>query len=194
MSNPKYRHMEEAWGIDGNPFPADTMRQGNEPYSREVFSEEHEDFFSKLIYGAAMDKRGFSFLWSKGPNGEDTGFGKTTLLENGAKEINKDFGTSVLLDAGSKRESVDRHKMVAAYTSLNTMSVTGVYPILFAAAGYLADPKNGSNGQSVLDNFRAQIRAAHGIDEDDGAGLEAAIRDTRRKLRRDASSPSRRPC
>ena len=25
---PKYRHMEEAWGMDGNPFPADTMRQG----------------------------------------------------------------------------------------------------------------------------------------------------------------------
>src|SRR5688572_19360288 len=114
----KYEHMQETWGIDGNPFPSEAIHQGNEPYSSAVFPEEQEQFFTRLVYGAAMDRRGFGYLWSKGPTGEDTGYGKTTLLKNGAKSVNSDFGETVFAEAGMRPDRIAKNRSVAAYASL----------------------------------------------------------------------------
>src|SRR3977135_3548876 len=115
MMSDRYQHMQEAWGIEHNPFPAEAINQGSEPYNPEVFPEELERFYSRLIYGAAMDHRGFSFLWSKGANSEDTGMGKTAMLRQAAREINRDFGETVLSEAGMKPDRVKNHGAVAAY-------------------------------------------------------------------------------
>lgn len=178
----KYQHMEEAWGWTRNPYPAEAINSGTEPYNPEVFPEESDQFYSRLVYGAAMDQRGFSFLWSKGANNEDTGMGKTTLLRQAAKAINVDFGATVLRDAGMREEIIGRHKSVAAYASFNTTSVNGVYANLFAGVEHLADPRHGQGGLSIIEALRAQIRKARGIEDDNADGLRAAIRDTRRKL------------
>lgn len=178
----KYQHMTEAWGIEGNPFPSEAIHQGGEPYSTDVFPQENEQFFKKLVYGAVMDRRGFSFLWSKGANGEDTGFGKTTLLKHGAQEIDQDFGQTVLRNAGMKKDRIQANLAVASYASLNTLSSGGVYPILFAAAEYLADPKYGRDGRSVLGLLRDQIIEANGLEKDDLEALRSAILKARREL------------
>jgi hypothetical protein len=178
----KYDHMLEAWAMEGNPFPSEAIHQGDEPYNPAVFSDEQEQFFKRLVYAAAMDRRGFGYLWSKGSGGEDTGFGKTTLLKNAAKMINVDFGASVLANAGMKAERAAKQCSVAAYASLSTTDVTGVYPILFAAVEYLADPKNTDSGISILDTLRAKLREAHGLAEDDLLGLKAALEAKRREL------------
>lgn len=178
----KYQHMLEAWGSEGNPFPSEAIHQGPEPYNPQVFQDEYDQFFAKLVYGALMDRRGFSFLWSKGANGEDTGFGKTSLLKHAAREVNQDFGESVLHNAGMKRERIKANLAVAAYASLNTLSASGVYPILFAAAEYLADPKHGKDGRSVIDDLRDRIIEINGLEPDDQESLKTAIRKTRRNL------------
>jgi hypothetical protein len=178
----RYRHMQEAWGIEANPFPAEAIDSDSEPYNPDVFSEELEQFRSRLIYGSAMDRRGFGFLWSKGRNGEDTGFGKTKMLRHVAREVNGDFGETVLRDAGMKVDLIKKHEALAAYASLNTTTAGGVYPILFGAVEYLADPKFGVGGISILSRLRARIREINNLDEDDSDGLIKAILDTRRKL------------
>jgi hypothetical protein len=178
----KYNFMQEAWGIDGNPFPAETIHQGNEPYSDDVFPEEQEQFNARLIYGAAMDRRGFGYLWSKGRGGDDTGFGKTTLLRNSARAINQDMGHTVLTGAGMPSDKTSKHRAIAGYASLTTTDRTGVYPILFAAVEYLADPRNGINGISVIDQLRAAIRKEHGLKNTDIKGLRQIIESARRKL------------
>lgn len=174
--------MQEAWGIEGNPFPSEAIHQGNEPYSPGVFADEQELFFSRLIYGAAMDRRGFGYLWSKGPSGEDTGFGKTTLLKNAAKMINADFGSAVLISAGMREDRLSKHPALAAYASLTTTDVTGIYPILFAAVEYLADPKYSPSGIAVLDTLRGKIRDANGLAAGDAEGLRTVLQATRRNL------------
>lgn len=182
MSN-KYEYMEKAWGIERNPFPAEAINRGeDDPYSPDVFPEEVKSFHSKLVYNAAMDQRGFGFLWSKGPNNDDTGMGKTTLLKQAAKEVNEDFGESVLSEAGMRPALIEKHKSVAAYASFDTASANGIYPVLFAAVEYLADPANGNDGVSILDILRSQIREEHGLDEDDADGLRDVLRAARRKL------------
>ena len=171
----KYQHMAEAWGHNGNPFPAEAIHQGSEPYNPDVFPEENVLFYKRLVYGAIMDRRGFSFLWSKGANGEDTGFGKTTLLTHGAREINRDFGQTVLANAGMKTDRIPSNLVVASYASFNTLSSVGVYPILFAATEYLADPRNGVGGKSVFGLLRDRIVAANGLSDDDEDGVRLAV-------------------
>lgn len=177
-----YQHMQETWGIERNPFPPEAISRGDEPYSPDVFPDELEQFYARLIYGAAMDQRGFSFLWSKGANNEDTGMGKTTILRQASKEINRDFGETVLRAAGMPTALVEQHRALATYASFNTMTVNAVYPALFAALEYLSDPRNGLNGVSMLDVLRTRIRDAGGLDDDDEEGLRLVIRDARRKL------------
>jgi hypothetical protein len=174
--------MEEAWGIEGNPFPSEAIHQGPEPYNPHVFQDEYDQFFAKLVYGALMDRRGFSFLWSKGANGEDTGFGKTSLLKHAAREVNQDFAGTVLRNAGMKEQKIKANLAVAAYASLNTLSAAGVYPILFAAAEYLADPKHGKDGRSVLDRLRDRIIEINALDPDHRDSLKETIQKTRRNL------------
>jgi hypothetical protein len=174
--------MAEAWGHNRNPFPAEAIHQGVEPYNPDVFPEENELFYKRLVYGSIMDRRGFSFLWSKGANGEDTGFGKTTLLKHGAMEINQDFGQTVLANAGMKKDRIPSNLAVASYASLNTLSSVGVYPILFAATEYLADPKYGVGGKSIFGLLRDRIVQANGLEEDDEEGVRSAVLKARRKL------------
>jgi hypothetical protein len=178
----KYRHMEEAWGIEENPFPSEAIHQGPEPYNPKVFQDEYDQFFEKLVYGALMDRRGFSFLWSKGANGEDTGFGKTSLLKHAAREVNQDFAETVLRNSGMKEQKIKTNLAVAAYASLNTLSAAGVYPILFAAAEYLSDPKNGIGGRSILDHLRERIIEKNELEADDDEGLKKAIQAARKNL------------
>ena len=44
------------------------------------------------------------FLWSQGAQA-DTGFGKTTLMRQIAKEINRDLGVNTLTKAGVRAKS-----------------------------------------------------------------------------------------
>ncbi|RKH41310.1 hypothetical protein D7Y23_33250 [Corallococcus sp. AB050B] len=178
----KFKHMSEAWGLDGNPFPSEAVHTGQEPYDREVYAQEHAQFFEKLFFGALMDRRGFGFLWSKSPKGEDTGLGKTTLLRQGAKELNHDFGLSYLRNAGMKEDRAAANLSLAAYATLNTTSVSGIYPILFAAVEYLADPANGAEDRSLLDRLKDRIVQRHKLKAGDGAALRSALVNARRKL------------
>ena len=57
-----------------------------------------------------------------------------------------------------------------------------MYPILFAAAEYLADPKNGVGGKSVFGLLRDRIVEANGLEDDDEDGVRSAVLKARRKL------------
>jgi hypothetical protein len=54
--------------------------------------------------------------------------------------------------------------------------------MVFAAAEYLADPKNGVDGGSVLDHLRQRIIENNGLEPDDHDGLKTAIQAARRSL------------
>ena len=92
MSTSPYEHMEEAWGLEQNPFPHSAISGGwTDPYSPDVFPDEESDFFQKTVRGALQGSRQVGFLWSKGPGG-DTGYGKTALMRESVRKINTDFG------------------------------------------------------------------------------------------------------
>ena len=151
-------HMEEAWNLDDNPFPAEAIHVENTPYCPTVFDEESQEFRRKLIRGSVRGSVNVGFLWSQGAQA-DTGFGKTTLMREITKEINRDLGIDTLTKAGVRPEK--RALIAAAYSNLNNLNASGLYPVLFNAVLDLAAPAN----DSVLDQVRARIVQDLGTDD-----------------------------
>lgn len=164
MSTSPYQHMEEAWGLEQNPFPHSAISGGwTDPYSPDVFPGEEAEFFAKTVRGALQGNRQIGFLWSKGPGG-DTGYGKTALMRESVRKINVDFGRQVEADTGMRDERIV--PIVAGFSELNTMNRTGLYPVLFNAVVGMA-----KDTAAPLLRARELICAAIG---DDAPGKVAA--------------------
>jgi hypothetical protein len=167
-----FDHMEEAWKLDRNPFPAEAIRVQNaeQPYSESVFPQETTEFRRKFIRGGIRGGQAIGFLWSQGLRA-DTGFGKTTLMQEVAHEINRDLGVETLEKAGAKKTG---QAIAAAFSNLNNLNATGLYPVLFNAVIDLATAP-GPDRLSVFDN--ARVRIAEGLGSDDGDGIANHVRE-----------------
>jgi hypothetical protein len=160
-----FDHMEEAWKLERNPFPLEAIRAQHveQPYSSAVFSEEENSFRRKLIRGGVRGGQAIGFLWSQGLRA-DTGFGKTTLMQEIAREINNDLGATTLEKAGAKKTA--QPLIASAFSNLNNLNASGLYPVLFNAVIDLATaPEAGT--ASVLDKARERIVTEVGDDDAD---------------------------
>ncbi len=152
MTVDAFDHMEEAWGLNGNPFPAAAIHDQDSPYSPAVFDEESREFRRKFIRSSIRGRVNIGFLWSQGANA-DTGFGKTTLMREITKEINQDLGVETLTEAGVRPEK--QRPVAAAFSNLNNLNASGLYPVLFNAVIDLAQPLGDKS--AVLDQAKARI-------------------------------------
>lgn len=170
MSIDAIDHMEEAWSLDDNPFPNEAINLENTPYSPTVFDEEVQEFRRKFIRASVHANVGF--LWSQGLHA-DTGFGKTTLMRQISKEINQDLGVDTLTKAGVRENK--RVLVAAAYSNLNNLGASGLYPVLFNAVLDLAkEPTPGT--KCVLDQARDLI--VQGLGTDDPASIVSHLIDS----------------
>ncbi|MCY4488053.1 MAG: hypothetical protein OXF11_13205 [Deltaproteobacteria bacterium] len=164
-------HMEEAWNLEGNPFPAEAINTQDAPYSPTVFGEEAQEFRRKLVRGSVRGNVNIGFLWSQGAH-VDTGFGKTTLMREITKEINHDLGVDTLTKAGIRADK--QVPIAAAFSNLNNLNASGLYPVLFNAALDLTRSAAGST--TVLDQARARI--VEDLGTADPARLSGRVTDT----------------
>ena len=160
MSTTPYQHIEEAWGLDQNPFPHSAISGGwTDPYSSDVFPDEEAEFLQKIVRGALQGNRQVGFLWSNGPGG-DTGYGKTALMRESVRKINADLGKQVEATTGMRDERIV--PIAAGFSELNMMNRTGLYPVLFNAVVGMATDAN-----APLLQARELICAAIGDDAPD---------------------------
>lgn len=169
MSN-MFDHMEEAWGLDRNPFPHAAISNEASPYSPEVFPEETDEFQQKIIRGALQGNRQIGFLWSKGPGG-DTGYGKTSLMRHTVAEINKpNWGEDIQTATGMKPHRVK--KLAAGFSELNTNQRTGLYPVIFnAVLSMVTGPNNPL--------LRAHAAICEELDTDSASAIHTKLVETR---------------
>jgi hypothetical protein len=168
-----FDHMEEAWKLERNPFPAEAIRikkNAEQPYSPDVFSEETNAFRKKFIRGGVRGGQAIGFLWSQGTHA-DTGFGKTTLMQEITTEINKDLGAETLTLAELKKKP--HPPIAAAFSNLNNLNATGLYPVLFNAVIDLTTPYGGA--ESVFDKARNLIVTK--LKSDDSSAIAECVLD-----------------
>ena len=182
MSTSPYQHIEETWGLDGNPFPHSAISGGwMDPYSSDVFPDEEAEFFQKTVRGALQGNRQVGFLWSKGPGG-DTGYGKTALMRESVRKINADFGRQVEAITGMRDERIV--PIAASFSELNTMNRTGLYPVLFNAVVGMAKDANAPL-------LRSRELICTEIGDDAPAKVAAKLTETRLAIA--PTSPALRP-
>ena len=182
MSTSPYEHMEEAWGLEQNPFPHSAISGGwTDPYSSGVFPDEEAEFFQKTVRGALQGSRQVGFLWSKGPGG-DTGYGKTALMRESVRKINTDFGEQVQAATGLRVKRIV--PIAAGFSELNTMNRTGLYPVLFNAVVGMA-------GSADAPLLRAREMICGEIGSEAPAKVKAKLVETRLKIA--PTSPALRP-
>ena len=182
MSTSPYQHVEEAWGLDQNPFPHSAISgRWTDPYSSDVFPDEETEFFQKTVRGALQGNRQIGFLWSRGPGG-DTGYGKTALMREAVRKINADFGEQVEATTGMRDDRIV--PIAAGFSELNTMTRTGLFPVLFNAVVGMAQDAN-----APLLRARAEICTAMG--DDSPAKIVAKLSETRLAIA--PTSPALRP-
>jgi hypothetical protein len=146
-------HYDQAWSLEGNPFPQTAISGDDSGPWVDIFPEKRLQFYSRFIRGAVSSGLDLGYLWSQGPHG-DTGYGKTRLMRHARDVINSDFGATVL-NRMRMRPGRRRPLVAAAYTSLNTMNNTGLYPVLFSAANDLAYEHG--DAPSIYDRARRLI-------------------------------------
>lgn len=178
-----FTHLEQAWRLEGNPFPSEAIsKKEMEPYA-DVFSAETISFYRKLIRGGLVNDLHMGFLWSQGIR-SDTGFGKTRLMRHARVEINRDLGGRVLEQAGLP--AARRTKLAAAYTNLNNLNASSLYQVAFNAVVDLARPIAGN--LAVLERARLAIVADLAeqmelpVEEVPSAAVAQALRHTRLDL------------
>ena len=162
MSLDSINHMQKAWNLEQNPFPAEAIHVEDSPYCPTVFDQETQEFRRKFIRGSVRGSMNVGFLWSQGAQA-DTGFGKTTLLREITKEINRDFGVDTLSKAGVHTDK--QSLIVAAYSNLNNLNASGLYSVMFNAVLNLAGSKPDS--EAVFDKARQLIAAQLGTSDAD---------------------------
>jgi hypothetical protein len=145
-------HMENEWGIDANPFPAEGIsNKDDEPWA-DLYPDEVKAFDRKFVRGGVRGGPAIGFLWSQGPS-EDTGFGKTRLIRQMRDRINADLGADVLTGSGLKADRIV--KVAAAYTNLKSGVAMGLFPVVHAAVADLGIAHGGK--LSVLDRARTLV-------------------------------------
>ena len=164
-------YMDEAWKLEGNPFPAEAIYTENMPYCTTAFGEEAQEFRRKLVRAPIHGNVNIGFLWSQGAH-SDTGFGKTTLMREITKEINIDLGVKTLTQAGVRAER--RVPVAAAFSNLNNLNAAGLYPVLFNAVLNLA--QQAAKGTAVLDQARSRI--VQDLGTDDASDVYECVNDT----------------
>src|SRR6266852_4233762 len=100
--------LQTKYGLKQNPFPGnatygeDTQRV----YVREMFGMQRPEFLRKFILAPLENEQPLiGAVWSVVPGDPQArGFGKSTLMGEEAKLINRDFGRQTLVDLGVSPE------------------------------------------------------------------------------------------
>lgn len=186
-------YLETQYGLLRNPFPGNaTYGEDNQlVYVPEMFGDQRREFLRKFILAPLENGQPLiGAVWSVVPGDpEARGFGKSTLMGEEAKIINRDFGKSILSSLEVSATEVEANPILSSYVSFNTKSQGGIGNI-DSAAFHLTrfilrqDHESGSTIHQALReraaaNLLASGKASPGAETD---AIVFAVRDKFRKL------------
>jgi len=176
---------ETKWGLRGNPFSgkATYAEDSQAIYVPEMFGAQRDEFLRKFILAPLENKQPLlGAVWSVAP-GDPTarGFGKSTLMGEEAKRINRDFGVSTLVSLGVPEEDARENPVLAGYVSFNTKSQGAINSIDIAAFHLVRFLLRGIDSRGVSTHSRLrELAAARLAEQDDGGqdsdSIAAAVR------------------
>lgn len=185
--------LQTKYGLKQNPFPGNaTYGEDNQRvYVPEMFGTQRPEFLRKFILAPLENEQPLiGAVWSVVPGDPQArGFGKSTLMGEEAKLINRDFGRQTLADLGVSPEDAAENPILASYVSFNVKAQGGIGNI-DAAAFHLtrfmlrSEHERGVSVHKCLRELAAArlIAAGKATEGNEADAIVEAIRDRFRKL------------
>lgn len=130
-------YLETKYGLSRNPFPRNATygEDSQVVYVPEMFGDQRKEFLRKFILAPLENGQPLiGAVWSVVPGDpEARGFGKSTLMGEEAKLINRDFGKSTLMLLDVAESDADANPILSSYVSFNTKAQGGIANIDSAA-------------------------------------------------------------
>jgi len=134
-------YYETQYGLKGNPFPGKGTygEDAQGVYVPEMFGKQRTEFLNKFVRAPLENGQPLmGAVWSIVPGDpEARGFGKSTLMGEEAKLINRDLGLTTLKTLGISDVDARDNPILAGYVAFNTKARGGIANI-DAAAFHLA--------------------------------------------------------
>ena len=123
-------YLETKYGLQKNPFPSNATYGEDTQivYVPEMFGDQRREFLRKFILSPLENGQPLiGAVWSVVPGDpEARGFGKSTLMGEEAKRINRDFGKSTLMELGVSEQDADANPILCSYVSFDTKAQGGI--------------------------------------------------------------------
>ncbi len=130
-------YLETKYGLLKNPFPGNATygEDSQVVYVPEMFGDQRKEFLRKFILAPLENGQPLiGAVWSVVPGDpEARGFGKSTLMGEEAKLVNKDFGKATLAYLGVAEDEAQANPILCSYVSFNTKAQGGIANIDAAA-------------------------------------------------------------
>lgn len=163
----KTKSFFEQWGLRGNPFSPKAIYAEDTPmiYVPEMFGDQHEEFLRKFVLAPLEDGQPLmGAVWSVLPGDPKArGFGKSTLMGEEAKRINRDFGFSTLVGLHVEEDDARQNPVLASYVSFSTrgsQAIASIDAACFHLVRFLlrsADDKGVSVHQRLYERAAAEL-------------------------------------
>lgn len=186
-------YLETEYSLLKNPFP------GNATYGEDtqivyvpgMFGNQRSEFLRKFILAPLENGQPLiGAVWSVVPGDpEARGFGKSTLMGEESKRVNRDFGKSTLIELGIPEQEAAANPILCSYVSFNTKA-QGAIANIDAAAFHLTrfvlrhDHESGSSiHQALRERAVARLTESGAVTPGaEGDAIVNAIRERFRKL------------
>jgi len=164
--------LSDVFGLRENPFRSSMVYKVDnpDPFVPEMYGEQYEEFHRKffiLPLGKENNKQVIGALWSS-HQGDDLGkgHGKSMLMGEESRLINKDFGRAMMELAEVGEQDIEENPVLSGYCTFDKSKGIQTFPAaLLDAVAFILESKYGDDG-TVHAELRRRIIARHELDED----------------------------
>jgi len=162
--------MTDVFHLRENPFRQSEIYNPDQPgtYVPEMFGDQLDEFYLRF-FGRPLqneaNKQVIGAVWSSHARGATgKGFGKTMLMAEESKKVNRDFGAALLTHIGAVDEDIADHPFLAGYCTFDQSKDIKSFPAaLLDAVAFLLESEYGNNStvhaelrRRILDRIEAE--------------------------------------
>jgi hypothetical protein len=180
--------MSDVYRLRENPFRSSHIYNVDNPdvFVPEMYGEKLEEFHQKfflLPLGKETNKQVIGALWSS-HQGDDLGkgFGKSMLMAEGSRQINKDFGRAMLEQAEIDAQDIEENPVLSGYCTFDESKGVKSFPAaLLDAVIFVLESKFGQDSTVHAELRRRLIEKIDAAEGYEGEEIkQALLKDLRR--------------
>ncbi len=182
--------LSDVFGLRENPFKSSHIYNVDKPdvFVPEMYGEQLEEFHRKfflLPLGKESNKQVIGALWSS-HQGDDIGkgFGKSMLMAEESRRINRDFGRAMLEFAEIGEQDIEENPILSGYCTFDQSKGVKSFPAaLLDAVIFILESKHGENSTVHAELRRRLISKIDASEGYEGEEIKQALLKELRRYR-----------